>query len=157
MNTMSTDATAAFTGNALMAALNTTEQRIYQAAGDPGVDDVFQPFRDELAIHPDHSYTAEDFSAMLNAAADGLETEGYENSGTIWTDTVANLAVNCAGYLLEHPDAELDEVITHAWADLDSDISWPEQYDHVPEDQLPAKGTPGHDAAIVATVLGWVA
>jgi hypothetical protein len=153
----STDSTTAYTGAQLMAALATTEQRIYTAAGDNGVDDVFLPFKALLPVLPERQYTAEDFSAMLNAAADGLETEGCEDSDTIWTDTVANLVVNIAGYLLGHPDAELDEIIAYAWADLGDDIDWPEQYDDTPDDQLPAKGTPAHTEAIVATVLGWVA
>jgi hypothetical protein len=148
-----------YTGAQLIAALNTTMQRVYEAAGDPGVDDVFYPFQDEvrLGIDPAASYTTDDFSAVLNRVADmWADAHDGESSNTIWQDTVVNLIVNIAGHLLEHPDASLDEIIAHAWADLD-DINWPEQYDDVPsDDQLPAKGTPEHNAAIVATVIGWV-
>jgi hypothetical protein len=157
MTDMTPGTPATYTGTQLRTALATTEQRIHQAAGDDGVDDVFSPVRDCLVIDGNAAYTREDFSAMLNEQADIIaDAHDGESSETIWEDTVANLVVNAASYLLEHPGAELDEIITHAWADLDGDIDWPEEYDSTPDDQLPAKGTPEHDAAIVATVLGWV-
>jgi hypothetical protein len=157
MMTAMNENTAIYAAAQLNEALDTTEQHIYAAAGDDGVDDVFVPFRTGLSIDAGRSYTAGDFSAMLNAVANEWNGEDtYEDSDTIWEDTVVNLLVNCAGYLLEHPGASLEEVIAHAWADLDGDINWPEQYDGTPEDELPAKGTPERNEAIVNTVLGWV-
>lgn len=146
-----------YSGDQLMAALRTTEQHIYQAAGDNGVDG---PYHDLIGVMPfilpAKTYTLAEFSTMLNDAANELDDEADgENSETIWKQDVRNIAVNCAGYLLEHPDASLDEVIAHAWADLDY-VEWPEEYDNTPEDQLPAEGTPERNAAIVTTVLGWV-
>lgn len=82
--------------------------------------------------------------------------DGGETSETIWTDSVLDLAVNAAGYQLAHPGADLEDAIAAAWADLGAGISWPEEYDGTPEDELPAKGTPEYNAAVVSTVLGWI-
>jgi hypothetical protein len=155
MTTMTTEAET-YSGAQLRTALATTEQRIYEAAGDPGVDDVFYPMRDSLVIDGAASYTSGEFSAMLNAAADGVTDFDYEDSDVIWTQDVANLTVNVAGYLLEHPGAELDEIIPASYAiDFSEDDL---DFDDLPEDaEIPAKGSPAWNAALTEKVCGWVA
>lgn len=142
-----------YTGAQLTAALDTTKRHVCQAAGDPGVDDVFAVIRDALpAIDPAGLYTVADFAAMLNAAADELHTDDYENDDTIWADDVANLAVNCAGYLLEHPGAELAEIIPAQYTDVDPD------FDDLPEGaQAPERGSGAWNDAVTGKVMGWVA
>jgi hypothetical protein len=104
----------------------------------------------------DGPFTREQVTGALNNAADlvherVLAGQGYENEDTIRADDTVNIAVNVVGYLLDHPQGSLAEAVAASWADLD-DLSYalPEG---APE---PAKGTPERDAAIVATVLGWV-
>jgi hypothetical protein len=144
-----------YTGAQLMTALDTTEQRIYQAAGDNGVDDVFYDIKAKLPIFPERSYTRDEFTAMLNAAADEVTDFDYEDSHVIWTQDVANLTVNCAGYLADHPGAELDDVIAASYADDfgEDDLD----FDDLPEDaEIPAKGSPAWNAALTEKVCGWV-
>jgi hypothetical protein len=144
-----------YTGAQLSAALNTTEQRIREAAGHPGVADVFRPLRREICIDSAGTYTTADFCAMLNAAADSVLDFDYEDSFVIWTQDVANLAVNSAGYLLEHPAAQLDEIIPAQYADDFSQDGL--DFEDLPEGaQTPAKGSPEWNAALTATVCGWV-
>lgn len=101
-------------------------------------------------------FTYDEVMAALNNVANDLdEAARYENSGTIWRQDVRNLAVSTALHLLEHPGATLAEAIAAQYADLD-DLSYT-VLDALPEDaDEPVRGTPEHDAAIVATVLEWV-
>jgi len=102
-------------------------------------------------------FTREQVTGALNNAADlvherTLAGQGGENEDTIRADDTVNIAVNVAGYLLDHPQGSLAEAIADSWADLDN-LSYTALPEGAPE---PAKGTPERDAAIVATVLGWV-
>jgi hypothetical protein len=103
------------------------------------------------------AFTREQVTGALNNAADlvherTLAGQGGENEDTIRADDTVNIAVNVAGYLLDHPQGSLAEAIADSWADLDN-LSYTALPEGAPE---PAKGTPERDAAIVATVLGWV-
>ncbi len=82
------------------------------------------------------TYTREQVSAALNAAANLLDDQaGYESSETIRDQDRANLLVNAAGHLLDHPGASLDDVILANYKlDLGED-----------------------DGETVAAVKGWIA
>lgn len=101
-------------------------------------------------------FTREQVNAMLNAAADlvatALNPEQTESGQTIWTADVLNLAVNVTGYLLDSPEGSLDAAIVASHTD-----TAPTFYELAEGTPEPARGTPAFDAALVRTVLGWIA
>jgi hypothetical protein len=103
-------------------------------------------------LRGDGPFTREQVTGALNRVANKLDDAvSYESSEIIWEQDVRNLAVNTAGYVLDHPDATLAEAIATGYREIDLDFG------NLPEDATePEPGTPEHDAAIVATVLGWV-
>jgi hypothetical protein len=107
----------------------------------------------ELGDHP--VFTREEVTSALNDAADELDPmegpDAYENSDTIRTQDVLNLAVNAVGHVLDHPGADLFEVIAaeHANTDLAIDA----------EEDLPDGAVPGDEdwnEALYKTVTGWI-
>jgi hypothetical protein len=147
-----------FTYDEVKEALATTEQRIHQASGDDGVDDVFFPIRERVlsglaaAAQSGPRFSRDIIEGLLNAAADAVSEADYEDSEVIWTQDVANLTVNCAAWLLDHPGADLDEIIPAQYTDVEPDFcDLPEE---APE---PEQGSPEWNAGVTTAVLGWVA
>lgn len=100
-------------------------------------------------------FTLGQVQAALGTEANELDPQGkpggYETSGTIWAQDVLNLAVNATAYLLDHPDADLGEIIPAQYADVTPD------FDDLPDGAAdPEKGSPAWNAAVTSTVLGWV-
>jgi hypothetical protein len=71
---------------------------------------------------PEPAYTREQVVAAINDAANVTgklmhgEEDG-ESSKTIAADDAMNMVVNVAGYLLDHPGADLDEIILSEYGD----------------------------------------
>jgi hypothetical protein len=90
--------------------------------------------------------------ALNDAANDASEVVDYENEDTIRADSARDLAVNAALYLLDHPGADLYDVIVAQYAEADVD------FDDLDEGQPePAKGSEAWNEALYQTVTGWIA
>lgn len=101
-------------------------------------------------------YTRKAFTDALNAAANALDPmedpDVCETSDTIWAQDVLNLAVNAAGHVLNHPDADLHDVIAAQYAEIDV------YFDDLDEGQPePPKGSDDWNEALYQTVTGWIA
>lgn len=100
------------------------------------------------------TYTKEQVSAALNAAADLarelVNPEDTESSETILADDTLNLAVNLAGYLLDHPDASTDEAIVASYTDVV--IS---EYDLPDGEAVPERGGARWNELVVSQVRSW--
>jgi len=123
-------------------------------AGDPVVARIVDKLYGDL--EPERTYTREEVSAALGQAANLVQEthDGYENTDTVFEDTAVDLAVNAGLYLLDRPDATLDEIIPASYADVelnDSDFEDGELDDN-------GNPLPGRDrAALVRKVRGWLA
>lgn len=103
-------------------------------------------------------YDRKRVEAALSTAADAvrelLNPEDTENSDTIMADDTLNLMVNAAVYLLDHPDADIDDVIAAQYTDVTLD-----DYDFegiVPEGTpVPEKGSQEWNKAVARKVRGW--
>lgn len=142
-----------YTRKQVETAFQTATDLVDQLADAGVVDKMTDNALSRLGAGPD--YTRDEVVAALNAAADQTaedsNPEGWETSDTIWTDDVLNLAVNAAGYLLDHPGAGLDEIIPAQYTDVEPDLG------ELPEGtREPVKGSPDWDAAVVSTVCGWI-
>jgi hypothetical protein len=99
---------------------------------------------------PGH-YTRDQVSAAVNGGADLLPDHEYENEDTIAQDDVVNLVVNAALYLLDHPGADVNEVIAAQYTDVEVDDS-----DLDEGEGLPDKGSPRWNELVTTRVLGWL-
>jgi hypothetical protein len=106
-------------------------------------------------LGPKLSFTRGQFTQALNDAASRIEQEenpdGGESSDTIWTQDVLNLAVCATEHILDHPGADLRDVIEVAHKDTDLSAS--------AEDDLPegtVKGSEAWNDALYKTVTGWI-
>lgn len=105
---------------------------------------------DASADGPGH-YTREEVSAAVNGAADMLPEHEYETEETIAQDDTANFVVSAAMYLLDHPNADVNEVIAAEYTDVVIDEDDVDEGEEVPE-----QGSPRWNELVVARVLGWV-
>jgi hypothetical protein len=97
------------------------------------------------------TFTYGQVSAALNSTADAIRDQenpdGWEDSGTILMDDTLNLMVNATGYLLVHPDADLDTIIVASYGrDASPDLEGR---------PMPERGSAAWDKDIIAEVLGW--
>lgn len=101
----------------------------------------------------DKVYTRAEVERAVNGAADLVAElhEGYESSETVEQDDTVNLVVNAAGYLLDHPDASLDEVIANEYSDVEPSI-----YDLDEGEEMPEKGSARWNELLVKVVRGWL-
>lgn len=86
------------------------------------------------------AYTRAEVERAVNDAANLIAElhDGYESSETIEQDDTVNLVVNAAGYLLDHPDASLDEVIASVYTDVTLN-----EEDLDDDEEMPEKGSAG--------------
>lgn len=98
-------------------------------------------------------FTYDTISGVLNGAAnDASEAVDYESEDTIRADSARDLAVNAALYLLDHPDADLHDVIAAQYTEIDV------YFDALDEGQPePPKGSDDWNEALYQTVTGWIA
>ncbi len=126
--------------------------------------------RETPAVNPGTSkqlYTRSEVNAALNNAANLIQdTHRSENENTVMADDAVNLTVNATGYLLDHPDAGLDEVIPACYTDIELDgydftTAELDTCDYASNDSdelvLPEKGSPIWNDALVRKVTGWLA
>ena len=103
------------------------------------------------------SFTYAEVSDALNKAADKLDVlqhDGWETGDTLWAQNVLNLAVNAVGHLLDHPDADLRDVIAEAHKDTELDVGAFDDLDeNTPE---PEPGSKAWNDALYKTVTGWI-
>lgn len=115
---------------------------------------------------PERRFTRDEVTTALGKAANLMQDihDSYEDGDTLAADATVDLALNAAGYLLEHPGATLDEAIISSYGDVveldgadfrDSELVLDSQFheDLVP----PEKGSDAWEAALVRKVLGWLA
>jgi hypothetical protein len=98
--------------------------------------------------------------AIGTAANMATQAHEYESSETIAADDAVNLTVHAAGYLLDHPDASLEEIILTCYDDVtldEGDFEDDELTYRLTGSSMPEKGTPAWNAALVRKVLGWLA
>jgi hypothetical protein len=124
-------------------------------------DDSFNASQNLLTLIEQQRYTRDEVTAALNAGANLAQEHEYEDSDTIRMDDAVNLAVNAGLYLLDHPDASLDEIIVASYTDVELDIyefrDLVSDGSGVSNEPLPEKGTPQWNAALVRKVKGWLA
>jgi hypothetical protein len=123
---------------------------------DNGTYDPDAPLQERTGLIPTtRLYTREEVLDVLNAGANiaqGMHTE--ETDETVYADDMVNLAVNAAEYLLDHPDADTDEVIAAQYTDV---TLYTEDFGLGRDDTapLPEKGSPEWDEAVVLKVRSW--
>lgn len=127
---------------------------VSEDAGD-AASDMVDDALSRLAI-PLTWFTYDTISGVLNGAANDAseeDTSAYgENEDTIRAASGRDLAVNAALYLLDHPDADLYDVITTQYAEVDV------YFDDLEEGQPePPKGSEDWNEALYQTVTGWIA
>lgn len=75
---------------------------------------------------PEPTYTRGRLVTAINAAADLtgelMNPSGYESSESIRSDDAMNMVVNMAGYLLDHPDGTVNDVILENWSQEEEDF-----------------------------------
>ena len=109
-------------------------------------------FTVEDALSPGgRTYSLEDVSRALNAAADELSEHEYESEATIAQDDAVNLLVSAALHLLEHPGDGLDDVIIAQYADVEIG-DWELQ----DGEEMPERGSERWNELLVAKVRGWI-
>jgi hypothetical protein len=122
---------------------------------DSGTYDPDAPLQERTGLTPTvRLYTREEVLDVLNAGANiaqDMHTE--ETDETVYADDMVNLAVNATEYLLDHPDADTDEIIAAQYANV---TLYAEDFgindDHA---TLPEKGSPEWNAAVVLKVRSW--
>jgi hypothetical protein len=112
-----------------------------------------------LNCAPERLYTREEVLNAINAVASLAQQHEYEDADTVRTDDTVNLAAAAASYLLDHPNATLEEIITASYSDIELDA------DDFADSELalgpagviiPGEGSPAWNAAAVRKVLGWL-
>jgi hypothetical protein len=98
-------------------------------------------------------FTLGEVKDVLNQAANLVADvhDGYESSDTIAQDDAVNLAVNAAGYLLDHPNADLDEIIPACYAnvvDIEDDLD--------EDEEVPERGSQRRNELVTAKVKRWL-
>jgi hypothetical protein len=150
------DKETAYTRQQVITALRKGIDLVACAAGAGG---VLNPLHDATLnrLRPSGPYTRKAFTDALNAAANALDPmedpDIYETSDTIWAQDVLNLAVNAAGHVLDHPDADLFAVVIEAHKDTDV----PPFVFEDDDDKNPAKGSAAWNSALYTMVMGWIA
>lgn len=101
-------------------------------------------------------YTRTEVEEALNQAANLVQDEngGYEDSTSLAVDSAADLVVNVAGHLLDHPGATLEDAIAACYQDVTLEAA--DFEDLVTGERVPVKGTSGWNEALVEKVLGWL-
>jgi hypothetical protein len=102
-------------------------------------------------------YTREEVLDVINAGANfaqAMHDDASETDETIYADDMVNLAANAAEYLLDHPDADLNEIIAAQYQDV---TLYPEDFGLDRDDSapLPEKGSPEWNEAVVLKVRSW--
>jgi hypothetical protein len=107
----------------------------------------------ELVLPTERRFALSEVKSVLNRAANLVADvhDGHESSTTIAQDDAVNLTVNAVGYLLEHPDATLDEIIPASYADVEVQDWELDEGEAVPE-----KGCPRWNQLVTAKVKGWL-
>jgi hypothetical protein len=125
---------------------------ISEDGGDAADDMITNALSRLASIKPVAWVTYDAVSSALNDAAnEASEAMDYENSDTIRDDSARDLAVNAALYLLDHPDADLYDVIVTQYKDVEP------CFDNLDEDQPdPPRGSKAWNDALVKTVTEWV-
>lgn len=114
-----------YTREQLDAALCRAHVLVSAVAWSPGLD-VLLDTAWETLVDESGPVTREQVTTALNSAANAAapDEDQAETAGTVWQQDVLNLAINAAGYLLDHPDADLDEIIPASYAgDLGENVT----------------------------------
>lgn len=139
------DTDIAYTRDQVYAALKRGYDLVDAIADSTELAEFYQAALAGLPDGPE--LTPADVGAVLNRVAGELTEFDCETSDTIWITDVINLAVNAIGYVLEHPAADLYDVIIDAHAGTEPN--------HPPEGSV--KGDTAWNDALYATVTGWIA
>jgi hypothetical protein len=118
-----------YTRQQVITALRTGIDLVACASGASGtLNPLHDSTLDRLGNYP--KYASQVITDALNETAnelDPMQAAGtYENSGTIWAQDVLNLTVNAVGHVLDHPAADLREVIeaSYKYNDYETVIGW---------------------------------
>lgn len=116
---------------------------------------------------PERTYTRTEVSRALSNAANMVQDmHDYEDTDTVLMDTAVDLTVSVADYLLDHPDASLNEAIVAQYSDVveideaDLDDYEADLDDNAEDDELeemPEKGSARWNELLVEKVKGWLA
>jgi hypothetical protein len=144
-----------YTRAQVTAALGTMHSQLDEVTDTSIVDHLTTGIWRRLGSGP---FTSEQVQQALNDEAnelDPMQAENvYENSDTIRTQDVLNLAVNTALHLLDHPDDGLRAAITAQYGgDSHGPVYDPDSDDwnaKIPQDD------PKYADALADEVLGWV-
>ncbi len=107
-----------------------------------------------MSRNDNRTWSAEEIRTALNAAADAsrklFNPDDIESSSTIRDDDIVNLLVNAADYLLEHPEASLDDIILAQYASMEIDESYLEN-----GEEIPAQGSARWNELVIEEVRSW--
>ena len=111
----------------------------------------------ELVLPSERRFTQAEVKDVLNRAANLVADvhDSHESTYTIVQDDAVNLTVNAAGYLLDHPNADLDEIIPACYTDVEIEDYELDELDE--DEEVPEKGSQRWNELVTAKVKGWLA